>query len=42
MLSVSTLYSVGDRMISEYGVVGEMRIVSGNQSTWKIPAPVPF
>jgi hypothetical protein len=39
-LSVSGLYSIGDRLINEYGTVGGMRIGRGNWSTWRKPAPV--
>jgi hypothetical protein len=41
-LSVLRLYSIGDRMINEYGAVGGMRIGRGNWSTSWDPAPVPF
>jgi hypothetical protein len=41
-LSVSRLYSISDRMINEYGVVGWMRIGRGDWSTRRKPAPVPF
>jgi hypothetical protein len=33
MLSISSLYTIGDRMVNEYGAVGGMRMGRGNQST---------
>jgi hypothetical protein len=36
------LYSVGDRMINEYGAVGGMRIGRGNRSNWRKPTPLPL
>jgi hypothetical protein len=42
MLSLSGLYNIGDRVINEYGALGEMGIGKGNQSTERKPASVPF
>jgi hypothetical protein len=39
---VLTLYSVGDRMINEYGAVSGMRIGRGNRSTSRKPALLMF
>jgi hypothetical protein len=41
MLSVLKLYSISDRIISQYGAVSEMRICKGNSSAWRKPPPVP-
>jgi hypothetical protein len=40
-LSVSSLYSVDDRMINEYRAVSGMRIGRGGRSTWRKPSPLP-
>jgi hypothetical protein len=38
---ISSLYSVHDTMINEYGAVGGIRIDSGNRSTSRKPIQVP-
>jgi hypothetical protein len=37
MLSISKLNGIDDRMINEYGAVGEMRICRENRNTWRKP-----
>jgi hypothetical protein len=41
-LSLTTIYSVDDRMISEFGTVGGKKTVRGNGNTRRKPFPVPF
>jgi hypothetical protein len=41
-LSVWRLYSVGDRLINEYGAVGGMGTEGGNRNTRRKPVPVPL
>jgi hypothetical protein len=41
-LTVLRLYSVGGKMINEYGAVGGMRIGRGNRITRRKFAPVPL
>jgi hypothetical protein len=42
MLSALRLYSVHDKMINEYGAVGEMRIGKGYWNMCRKPAPLPL
>jgi hypothetical protein len=42
MLLISRLYSVDNRMISEYGTARGMRIGWGDQTYGRKPAPVPL
>jgi hypothetical protein len=41
-LSILRLYSIDDRMINKCGAVGGMGVGRGNQSTWRIPTPIPL
>jgi hypothetical protein len=40
--TVSGLYSISDKVINEYIVVGRLKIGRGNQSTWRKPVPEPL
>jgi hypothetical protein len=40
--TVSGLYSISDKMINEYTIVGRFNIVRGDQSTWGKPGPEPL
>jgi hypothetical protein len=42
ILSVSRLYSMGNRIVNEYGLGAGMESFRGNQSTRRLPAPKPL